>query len=307
MNIRSILAIAILAVTALLAISGQVLFAAVFLFVAGNALAAPTARLCATLTSTEILVDVIRAFKKNFPAINKMGYEFRPTSLKLDQQYIAHIPTLPTVEDVTTTYAVTGQTGKSLLVDVPVTVNRRRGVRLKWEHVAGLQDQKVVSTELIENAGFALAKNFVDDILAEFNSANFSEFSIYAEADCDLDMLANVRSDMNLVGANPMERTMIVNSAVATVLEADSRISSRDFHGQFQGGSDALRKWYGVGGFKEIIEYADLSLNNGSAVTGGAIEADDNIYTKTAHGYSTGDRVVLTSLTGGTGLTAGTA
>lgn len=41
-------------------------------------------------------------------------------------------------------------------------------------------------------------------------------------------------------------------------------------------------------------------------VTGGAIEADDDIYTKSAHGFVTGDAVLLVSLTNGTGLTAGT-
>lgn len=42
-----------------------------------------------------------------------------------------------------------------------------------------------------------------------------------------------------------------------------------------------------------------------TTVTAGAIEADDNIYTKVAHGFVTGQKVVLNSLTGGTGLTAG--
>lgn len=60
----------------------------------------------------------------------------------------------------------------------------------------------------------------------------------------------------------------------------------------------------------------DVRLNFGNAnpfkfisslaqITGGIIEADDNIYTKTSHGLETGDAVSLTSLTGGTGLTAG--
>lgn len=43
----------------------------------------------------------------------------------------------------------------------------------------------------------------------------------------------------------------------------------------------------------------------GTSVTAGAVEADDEIYTKAAHGFQTGDQVRLVSLTGGTGLTAG--
>lgn len=43
-----------------------------------------------------------------------------------------------------------------------------------------------------------------------------------------------------------------------------------------------------------------------SQITGGAIDATTDIYTKAAHGLETGDAISLTSLTGGTGLTAGT-
>jgi hypothetical protein len=307
---RAILALAILAVVAFAAINGQQALAVFTLFLAGHAIASWNAvgpRLCVTLTSTEILRDVIKSFKKTFPALNRMGNEFRATSLKLDQQYIAHIPTLPTVEDVTATYATTGQTARSLLVDVPVTVSRRRGVRLKWEHVAGLQDQKNEYDECIQNAGFALAKNFVDDLLSEAKSTNFSQYSIFAEADCDLDMLANVRGDMNGVGANPMGRAMLVNSNVASVLEVDTRIASKDYYGQNQAGADGLRSWRGVAGFSEILEYADLSLNNGTALTAVATDATggayENMFTKTAHGLVTGDRVTAASFSAGTGLT----
>lgn len=300
------LSLLVLLVTVFLAGVGQYASAAVCFAAGSVALASQTTQLCVTLSSTEILRLVIKSFKKNFPAIHRMGYEFVSTSLKLDKQYIAHIPTLPTVEDVTTTYAVTGQTGKSLLVDVPVTVNRRRGVRIKWEHVAGLQDDKVESDETIANAGYALAKNFTDDLLSGFNAQNFSQESTYAEADCDMDMISNVRGDMNAVGASSMGRTMIVNSNVAGAMELDSRIASRDFYGQNQDSGEGLRRWKNVGGFGEILEYADLSLNNGTAVTGGAIEADDDVYTKTAHGLLTGQRVVLTSFSGGTGLTSAT-
>lgn len=48
------------------------------------------------------------------------------------------------------------------------------------------------------------------------------------------------------------------------------------------------------------------TLTAGTPVTAGAIEADDDVYTKAAHGFKTGDALKLVSLTGGTGLTAGT-
>lgn len=47
------------------------------------------------------------------------------------------------------------------------------------------------------------------------------------------------------------------------------------------------------------------TLRSTAQITAGAIEADDNIYTKAAHGLVTGDEVTLVSLSGGTGVTAG--
>lgn len=60
--------------------------------------------------------------------------------------------------------------------------------------------------------------------------------------------------------------------------------------------------------FAEDDDGGDSRLNfasAGTAITGGAIEADDEKYTKTAHGLITGQRVFLTSMTGGTGFTPG--
>lgn len=42
-----------------------------------------------------------------------------------------------------------------------------------------------------------------------------------------------------------------------------------------------------------------------TAITGVTAEADDDTFTKTAHGLSDNDLVILSALTGGTGLTAG--
>lgn len=43
-----------------------------------------------------------------------------------------------------------------------------------------------------------------------------------------------------------------------------------------------------------------------TVVTGATIEADDNLVTKAAHGLAANDRIYFVTLTGGTGLTAGT-
>lgn len=59
-----------------------------------------------------------------------------------------------------------------------------------------------------------------------------------------------------------------------------------------------------VAGFVGTRLYVDTDATD-AVVTGGTITASSDVYTKTAHGFHTGERVLLNSLTGGTGLTAG--
>lgn len=255
-----------------------------------------------TLTTTEVLNDVLQAFKKHAPALNAMGTDFRPNSLKLNQTYTAHIPTIPTVEDVSTTYNTTGNAARSLLVDVPITVNKHKSVHLYWEHFNAIKDQKNRYEEVIGLAGYALAKAVIDDLLSGVTQGNFSQSSAFATADSDVDMLIDVTTDLNGVGAHPTGRTMFVNSAVAATLDADARVASKDYAGLSQGGN-GLRMWKNLRGFESIYEYADFPTNTGTAfaITG---EADTEVFTATAHGLSVGDTVTLPTLTGGSGLTA---
>jgi len=261
----------------------------------------------ATLTSAEILADVIQAFAKQFPALNRMGTDFRPGALKLNQTYTAHIPTLPSVEDydVSTGYDTTGNLARSLLVDVPITVDAHKHVKLKWKHLDALKDKKNRYGEVIGLAGYALAKAAIDNLLAAVTIQNFSQGTVSAAADFDLDVIQSVCGSMNGLGALPTGRVLLVNTAVANVIAADTRISSSEQYGQREGGN-ALRSWKNVGGFAEIIEYPDLPTNNGEALAC-TIEADDEVVTTTDdHGLVVGDRVIFPALTGGTGLTAAT-
>lgn len=308
MKLRLLTAVALVLATVIIATTRSAYAAWLVLFLGAAALGSTqplSARLCVTLTATEILGDVIKAFAKNFPAINRMGLDFRPTGLKLNQQYIAHIPTVPSVDDVSTTYATTGQNARDLLVDVPITVDKRKGVRLKWQHLYAIQDQKQKYDEVIGLAGYALAKNYVDDLLSGVTTHNFSQGAVYAAADCDLDMLNALCEAMNLTGVDPVGRTLFLSSAAATALASDSRITSKDFAGQMQGGN-ALRRFMNVGGFGEVIEYADFPTNNGTSLTGVTGANSGDLMTKVAHGLITGDPVTFVSGTTFTGLTAGT-
>lgn len=307
MKFRSLISFAIFAVAALVAFMhpAGIIGAAAVLFVLGNGIAPMGSQLRVTLTSTEILQDVIGAFKKAFPMLARMSYEFTSQLLKLGQTYIAHIASVPSAEDVTTTYAVTGQTAKSLLTDVSVLVNTRKGVLLKWTHLARLQDTKEKYDECIANAGYALAKALVDDLLTAVRSRNFSYGGTYAAADFDVDALVAITGALNTQGAANMGRTLIINSDAANYLSLDSRMGSRDYQGQLPAG-EGYRRWVNAWGFAEIIEYPDLSTNNGTALTSVSITASTDVAAKTGHGLLTGDRILYGAGSGGSGLTDAT-
>ena len=258
------------------------------------------------LTSTEILSDVIRSFKKSIPLALNFSKNFQSSGIRRGKSYLGHVATLPTAENVTTTYAVTGNDARNLLTDVSVTVSNRVGARLLMKNIDLIADDKNAYDEIIAGAGYAVGKAFTDDLLATAVSQNFSNALTFAAADSDVDMLIAATAQLNNQGAARMGRSMVVNSAVANALAADTRLTSRDFAGQQQG-EDGYRSWRGTNGFSLIQEYPDMPSGNGTAITGAAITASTDVYAKTAHGLVTGQRVVLTSLTGGTGLSAGTA
>lgn len=259
-----------------------------------------------TLTAEEILMDVIKAFAVRLPRFAGLGVEFSPKSLKLNKEYTGHISTIPTVRDYDNSggYATNAASARDHLIDVPVTVTRHRHAPLKWPYLNQIADDKQKYEQVIANAGFALARNFGLDIAAEFKARNFSQNSTFAAADCDVDMLVDVAGDMNLVGAMTEGRVMWLNTLAANALSLDSRMASKDYQGQQTGGS-SRRRWLNAYGFAAIEEWPELPSNNGTALTGATAEADDDKITKVAHGLVTGDRFVLTAITGGTGLTQG--
>lgn len=298
------LLLAALVITSLCVGSVHGLLAGVLAFAIGSPMIVlkPLPGLCnaPTLTAQEILLDVIRAFAVRLPRMAGIGLEFRPSSIKLNKEYIGHISTVPTVRDYdsSTGYTANAASARDHLVDVPITVTRHRHAPLKWPYLNQIADDKQVYGRVIANAGYALARNFALDIAAEFKARNFSESSTYAAADCDVDMLTNVAGDMNVVGAMTEGRTLWLNTAAMNALSLDSRISSKDYAGQLVAGS-SRRAFNNAYGFASIEEWPELPSNNGTALTGVTAANSGDLFTKAAHGLVTGDRVTAASFSAG--------
>lgn len=218
-----------------------------------------------TLSTTQILDLVMDAFKVRLPfLVSAFATDFSSESAKLNQTVNARIASLPSVQsyDASTGYKANAAESKSLLDDVPVTIDQHKHVPIKLDFLdaASTVNQINLLEEATANCGYVLAKSMADYCLAQVLAANFSESSVYSTANSDLDMLANVRTDLNAVGANTVGRFGIVNSDVMTTLTGDSRIASGDYHGQRING-EALGHLQGIQGFANIWEYPDMPAN----------------------------------------------
>ena len=218
-----------------------------------------------TLSTTQILDLVMDAFKVRLPfLINAFATDFSDERAMLGQQVNARVASLPTVQnyDAATGYKNGATDAKSLLNDVPVTINQHKHVPIKLDFLDAASTVKQINLleEATMNCGYVLAKSMADYCLGLTLAANFSQNSIFTVANSDLDMLANIREDMNAKGANTTGRFGIVSSGVMTTLDSDSRIASGDYHGQ-RIGADALGHLTGIQGFANIWEYPDMPDN----------------------------------------------
>lgn len=215
-----------------------------------------------TLATTEILELVLDAFKVRLPFLTTaFSTDFSAEQVRLNQTVNARIAKLPTVRDydASTGYKANAANSEDLLDDVPVTIDQHKHVPVKLDFLtqASTVSQINLLAEATMNCGYVLAKSVADYCLGLAVAANFSGNSVFTAANSDLDMLADVRVDMNAIGANTVGRFGIVNSAVMNTLTTDSRVASGDYHNQ-RIGAAALGNLQAIQGFENIWEYPDL-------------------------------------------------
>ena len=219
-----------------------------------------------TLSTTQILELVLDAFKVRLPfLVSAFATDFSGERAKFNQTVNARIAGLPTVQsyDSSTGYKANATDAKSLMNDVPVTIDQHKHVPIKLDFLD--QNSTVNEINLLEeatmNCGYVLAKSIADYCLGLVTAANFSQTSTFTTANSDLDMLNNIRTDLNGIGANTTGRFGIVNSDVMSTLTTDSRVASGDYHGQRING-ESLGVLRSIQGFGNVWEYPDLPANS---------------------------------------------
>lgn len=249
-----------------------------------------------TLSTTLLLQDTLKAYHDLFPMIGAMGTDFNAGPLRLGDNVIAHIETLPTAADYDENnggYENGATEGSDLLVDVPIHVDKHRHVPLKWSHLKAIQNQKKTYKGTVENAAFVLGREQVQSVFAKANAANVSKEAISPAADVDYEVLTHINGEMNKNGASPRGRIGVINTDIANALEGDVRITSKDFYG-IQTGGNAYRVFRSIAGFQAIYEFPTLANNN---IASGAVTATaaTDLLTKAGHGFKNGNKVRFTT------------
>lgn len=219
------------------------------------------ARLCATLTLSEILNDVLQSFKTRLPSLRYFAKDFSAARAKYGQTIIAHLPTLPTAfaHVAASGYSNNAQAARDLLTDVEITMNQWTDVPIKLGHADVEQDRSQNYMKTIGNAGYVLAKTVVDFALTKVTAANFSQKTTQSAVTTTKDTLNTIREAMNNRDAGT-PRFGLINSAVFSALDNDARISSGDYYGQ-RLGADPFGRLFNLTGFSEIQEYPDFPTN----------------------------------------------
>jgi hypothetical protein len=248
-----------------------------------------------TLTSTTLLQLILTAYRTQFPMIDFFSTDFSAAPLRLGDNVMAHIRTLPGVAayDPVTGYGNGAVEGRDLLVDVPITVDSHFHSPVKYSHLKLIADQKKAYQGTIADQAFVLGRSMIQSVLTKVHAGNISQQTIEATANVDLETLEGINSAMNLNGAASGSRVGIVSTAVAQSLALDTRIASKDFYGMLTGGR-SYRVFRNVAGFQAIYEFPDFHVYGTGAVV--ATAATD-LLTKAAHGLANGTCVCFTTAT----------
>lgn len=221
-----------------------------------------------TLSTSKLLQAAMDSFKKQFPALFMFATDFSSDAHVFNQQLIARVNKLPTVQDYDSTdgYKANATNANALTEDVPVTMDCHKHVPIKIDFIEAASTNRNLYDEAVKDLAYSLGKEAFDYLLSTATTTNFSESSTFAVSDSDKDMTSAIAKALNKQGAGTRGRIGIVNSDVAEVLANDARVASRDYHGQLNG-ENAYKEFTSIDGFSRIYEYPDMP-ENGANVTG---------------------------------------
>lgn len=252
-----------------------------------------------TLSGTLVTQRTLELLKLTFPALGSISTDFSDEQVKYGQTVQSRIVTIPAVQtyDVDTGWA----DSDAVMTDVPVTINRQKGVPITLNSQTLGSTARQLFDEVAPAQAYALAKEMMDFVYSLITAANFTEAAINAALiDFGRPTVIDigVAQDVNGVPDGPMNRSLLLNGQYFGQLKKDTAIVTLAAHQKAEIIEQGVLP--DVEGYK-VIKAVNLPVAEnlkGFALSKSALVLStrlDNDYTQALPGASNGSVQVVTN------------
>jgi hypothetical protein len=177
-----------------------------------------------TLSGSLVTQRTLELLKFTFPSLTMFTTDFSDTAAQFNQTVITRTVTIPNVTDYNTTTGWADSTAAN--VDVPVTINKHKGVNLTFNEQILASTVRRLFDEFAPAAAYALSKQMVDDLYANITDANFTNNSVTATSSFARTSVIDIGTQLTLRGV-PLalgQRTLLLYPTVFSKLVADTAL-----------------------------------------------------------------------------------
>jgi hypothetical protein len=177
-----------------------------------------------TLSGSLVTQRTLELLKFTFPSLTMFTTDFSDTAAQFNQTVITRTVTIPNVTDYNTTTGWADSTAAN--VDVPVTINKHKGVNLTFNEQILASTVRRLFDEFAPAAAYALSKQMVDDLYANITDANFTNNSVTATSAFARTSVIDIGTQLTLRGV-PLalgQRTLLLYPTVFSKLVADTAL-----------------------------------------------------------------------------------
>jgi hypothetical protein len=177
-----------------------------------------------TLSGSLVTQRTLELLKFTFPSLTMFTTDFSDQAAQFNQTVITRTVTIPNVTDYNTTTGWADSTAAN--VDVPVTINKHKGVNLTFNEQIMASTVRRLFDEFAPAAAYALSKQMVDDLYANITDANFTNNSVTATSAFARTSVIDIGTQLTLRGV-PLalgQRTLLLYPTVFSKLVADTAL-----------------------------------------------------------------------------------
>lgn len=217
-----------------------------------------------TLSTDELISDVLASYKTQFPILGSFATDFSTDEIRAGQTIIARILSNPSAATFGGDYSNSATDVATLTDDLPITVDQHKFVNVQLKYLDLIATKRDLYGEMVQGLAYALGSDLMAKVWDKITDANFSNKlvrdgvtgsgEVVDDEEHNFGMLVAARTRLNAQGANPNGRFGIVSSATMEKLLLDERIASNDYFGQ-RSGANGLGVLSNIAGFEAIYEY----------------------------------------------------